>query len=415
MDENSLSPAEGAAASNPMSDISSLTNACCSGDKERVKELLGRSVPVNCADSLGLTPLQRAVRNGFIDIVDMLLVNGADPNVVNESHETALHFAASYGYTQIIGLLLQFGADPNSRDIDGRTPLHVSVLEGFLEGVQQLVLYGANPCATDEKGLTALHLAASSGHLKIAQHLLKPRESHPTTHYCRTDSGQVAKLESITKMMLQQCNSKLVNAADYKGRTALHLAVWRNATLTEFLLQSGANPNTMDNNNYSVFHVACMEQNKSSALTLLTYGASPLTASRDGRTPMHVLCTDMLIFLSRWQGFQNIVLNPQKLGVLHIMKVLMTYPLHIDVPDREGFTAFGLWQEVYAKRETLFPAYFASINAINSRMQELFFFNLKCVAGRAAVKYKLFYKDPEILHKHLGDLIEKHDKYAIER
>ncbi|XP_014674675.1 PREDICTED: tankyrase-1-like [Priapulus caudatus] len=414
-------PPEGAASCEHMSNITALTNACCSGDKLQVRALLQLGVPLDRPDMLGLTPLQRAARNGLIDIVDLLLQHGADVGVANESREGALHFAASYGYAQIVGLLLQFGADANARDVDGRTPLHAAVSEGFADATHVLLRYGADRCVVDDAGMTALHLAASLGHLAIAKLLLTPREARPTAAYCRADdAGNVPKLETIVKMLARHANSAFVNAADRKSRTALHFAVWRSAEFTVFLLQNGADPNSVDGSGCTAFHVACMEPLKHNALILLSYGADPVSASRDGRTPMHVLVTDMLIYLSRLHGLagaqqQQVVLPPQKLTVLHILKVLIAYPLHIDVPDREGFTAFGLWQEVYMKRTWLYSAYFDSVNVINERMNELFFFKLKCVAARAATKYRLPYNDPELLHKHLVDLVGKHDKYAIER
>jgi len=48
-----------------------------------------------------------------------LIAAGADVNAIDQNNETALHKAASGGYLEIIELLLKEGADPNIREMLG--------------------------------------------------------------------------------------------------------------------------------------------------------------------------------------------------------------------------------------------------------------------------------------------------------
>jgi ankyrin repeat protein len=57
------------------------------------------------------TPLHWAARKGNLDVVKLLLENGANPNAVDNSKNTPLHKAAGNGPTEVARLLLDSGAD----------------------------------------------------------------------------------------------------------------------------------------------------------------------------------------------------------------------------------------------------------------------------------------------------------------
>lgn len=64
------------------------------GDYEGVRELLSKGVDVNTTDNKGATPLFYAARNGRIDLIELLLKNGANPAIKLESGSTAEDIAA---------------------------------------------------------------------------------------------------------------------------------------------------------------------------------------------------------------------------------------------------------------------------------------------------------------------------------
>ena len=53
-----------------------------------------------------------AVRYSNIEIVKLLLENGADPNIKNNDGYTALAAATFYNNPEIVKILLEYGADP---------------------------------------------------------------------------------------------------------------------------------------------------------------------------------------------------------------------------------------------------------------------------------------------------------------
>jgi ankyrin repeat protein len=94
-----------------------LHDAAREGDLTAVRELLGRSYPVNAFDFLGKTPLHYAVLAEHFAVVDALLHAGADVNAHDERTigDTPLGEAASTCSLRMARLLVEAGADPNIR------------------------------------------------------------------------------------------------------------------------------------------------------------------------------------------------------------------------------------------------------------------------------------------------------------
>jgi hypothetical protein len=65
----------------------------------------------------GQTPLTVAAQSGRVELVRLLLANGADPNLRDGGGqwETPLSTAAMHGQLEVCRLLLDAGADPNIR------------------------------------------------------------------------------------------------------------------------------------------------------------------------------------------------------------------------------------------------------------------------------------------------------------
>jgi len=101
------------------------------------------------------TPLFRAVFNENLEVVEMLLNAGADPNLAIDEGTTPLMVAAAHGVTEIVRKLIQKGANVNVKDSNGGTALMDAV--GDLELVQMLVEAGADVGAVDNFGQTVLH------------------------------------------------------------------------------------------------------------------------------------------------------------------------------------------------------------------------------------------------------------------
>jgi uncharacterized protein len=117
--------------------------ACFFGHYEAAKYLIKAGAAVNSAsrNSLQVTPLHSAVAANVLEIVDLLIANGADPNTREQSGFTPLHMAAQSGNLDIIRALIYGGADLDSRSDDGKLAVDMA-LDTNQEASARLLLEG---------------------------------------------------------------------------------------------------------------------------------------------------------------------------------------------------------------------------------------------------------------------------------
>ncbi|KAK6308993.1 hypothetical protein J4Q44_G00204560 [Coregonus suidteri] len=116
-----------------------LSSASARGDLAEVEMLLMNGADVNENNAFGRTPLQ-VMKLGNPAIAEALLRANANPNVRDHVRGlTITHDAARDGYADTLRILMVHGADVNLLDNDGNLPLHLAAREGYLDVVQLLV------------------------------------------------------------------------------------------------------------------------------------------------------------------------------------------------------------------------------------------------------------------------------------
>ena len=126
-------------------------------------------------EPVDMTALHLAAEKGHKTIVE-ILIQGSFANVINKQtikHETPLLLAAREGHADVLEKLLIAGADVNQMDKRRQTPLHWAAASGHEAIIEQLLNAGAAMDQADKTGKTPLHWAAKNGHTAIVGRLLR--------------------------------------------------------------------------------------------------------------------------------------------------------------------------------------------------------------------------------------------------
>ena len=102
------------------------------------------------------TSLINAVRGGDIEMVNDLLMAGANVNSKDFEDNSALIVASQEGYIDIVNLLIEYGAEINAPNIIGNTALIEATRGGHDQIVKRLIENDADVNAMNDYGRTAL-------------------------------------------------------------------------------------------------------------------------------------------------------------------------------------------------------------------------------------------------------------------
>lgn len=155
-----------------------LSSAIRKNDLPRVKKLLSEGVNVNGRDRSGHTPLMMAALHDRIELVRLLLAEGASPAFRTQDGGSALSHAVEgnterdrKAQAELVNLLVTPGTVnlPGYRD---NTPLIHAAKNGLGEAARNLLAHGADPALANEEGMTPLMYAAWTGDADLARELI---------------------------------------------------------------------------------------------------------------------------------------------------------------------------------------------------------------------------------------------------
>jgi hypothetical protein len=143
--------------------VTALIDASFKGQKEIVEILILEGADLDAQDNKGDTALMNAAVKGHSEIAELLISNGADVEVRDNLGDTALIDSAKYAREttcEVIAVLIDSGADVNVKNKYGVTALMNAAQWGHIDNIECLIAEGGDVNAKSKSGETALKLAA---------------------------------------------------------------------------------------------------------------------------------------------------------------------------------------------------------------------------------------------------------------
>lgn len=299
-----------------------LHTAAISGHFLLVPKLLSSGLEgilkANLQDSSKCSPLLPAASAGHFTISKQLIAAGANPNLSNDDKQTPLQVASAKDYLDIVEVLLSQGAKVESQDKQGRIALHWALYNGhtkiclaILQKIKTLAeRQPANPwdfmlsyikrdAYNDRRSNTALETAEMNDAAGIAGLTLAratneeaAAASRAKPNFLLGDTSSVnfdIILSSVNVIVLTSVDSFGVDTKDEGGITPLYLAIRRNyVSMVKALLELGANVDRVDHYGRKPLHYAARHGFYDVVLELFAAPDVEISPKdENGDTPLH--------------------------------------------------------------------------------------------------------------------------------
>ncbi|XP_041097088.1 transient receptor potential cation channel subfamily A member 1-like [Polyodon spathula] len=276
--------------------------ACTQGAIEAVKLMLstynGGLDVVNLIDGAHQTLLHKATMFDHVELVEYLLMKGANIDSLDcESHSPLLQ-ATTCGAWKTVELLVRKGANVKLKDSCGCNFLHLAVqqpkgLKNISEEILQLKDVKELLNDEDNEGCVPLHYACRLGiqesvtnmlGLKVSLHL-KSKDKKSPLHF----AAGFGRFNTCHQLLETMRDSRLLNEGDEKGMTPLHLASQNgHIKVVELLLRKGA-LFLCDYKGRTCLHYAAVEGYTQTMKILLEKNINLIDkADEEGNTALHL-------------------------------------------------------------------------------------------------------------------------------
>jgi ankyrin repeat protein len=186
------------------------------GHVEKVKKLIEecRSLSlllVNGRHHDRWTFLHYAANNGHADIVEVLLVNEADPEAETYEGTRSLHIASLRGNKEVAEVLINRSANINAQDKSFHTPIHYAAENGHKHLVKLFLDHGADTTLKNFRGMTPIDITWDFEIRKLMEDSEVPgrSKSFDEEGYGRISFGKTVLNNARADLLIRSLRSKI--------------------------------------------------------------------------------------------------------------------------------------------------------------------------------------------------------------
>ena len=223
------------------------------GNIDEVNRAIEIGVEIDEIGAKGHTALMAAAYYGHRSLVNVLLANGADPNLIGDDDGlamgmTALMLAAGSFFASnrqhVAKLLIAGGADVNQRGTGGKTAIFHAALagSGYTDCVEVLIAAGANLDLQDDRGHTVLSSVAAAENYPMFNLLMQAGASTAGLESIQLiQAASAGNVDRVQSLLLTNANLNLD-----RGAAIGNAAAAGHTKIVELLIRAGANVNLRD-------------------------------------------------------------------------------------------------------------------------------------------------------------------------
>lgn len=216
-----------------------------------------------------------------------------DLQQVNRRGESPLQYAAKKGYMEMLELLFLLGAEAIiEKEVLGQTALFLACSNGRIAAIEYLLEKGAETCTRGALGASLLHAAVKANQKEVLELLLQKGlrvSSHCddfglTAFYCAV---QIGRLQLASIMLSDPEYGAYVDEVGVHGWTPLHWAAFQGEVETaKFLIRNGAAINALTIEGDTPLHLAACMDNRTMVERLIRLGGNRTLRNRKNKLPM---------------------------------------------------------------------------------------------------------------------------------
>ena len=325
-----------------------ITYAVILNQPEILKILIAKGAKIDVVDKYNRSLLVPAIMYSYMDILKILLEANNDGigvsihEIRDKNYRIPLHYAIEMKNIEIIELLLKYGSNPNTTDNDGVNSMHLAVKSRSYAVCELISRYISDINATYTTGENALHIACNLQLNTIANLLLEngisPNVQDHTHEITSLHYSVLLNNKELVALLLKYNANP--NLQDVYGNTCLHYAIIENNfELFLMLVNSVITKNIININIWNLegdipLHIVLTKVNSDDIdgyLDILIEKSNLTLQDESGNT-----CLYYIIKLNKWKKYVDILRTKR----LDIFTINTDGIMPIDILPKEDFDAF---------------------------------------------------------------------------